>query len=91
MNRNWPLVRDVSGGALPMGRTAALELLAKVEFRPRAAFSRRYYGKAGKGTPPIGKAKASPYGSADVPDRGQGWWGRLARRSSPRTGAENRK
>jgi MoaA/NifB/PqqE/SkfB family radical SAM enzyme len=43
MNRNWPLVQQVSRGALPIPRDAALEMLAKVEFRPRSAFNERYY------------------------------------------------
>jgi MoaA/NifB/PqqE/SkfB family radical SAM enzyme len=43
MNRNWPLVRDVSGGVLPMPRDQALAMLEKVRFRPRSAFNERYY------------------------------------------------
>ena len=43
MNRNWPLVSSVSGGALPMGRAESLAMLEKVRFRPLSAFNRRYF------------------------------------------------
>ena len=43
MNRNWPLIHDLSGGVLPMGRDQALAMLEKVHFRPRSAFNQRLY------------------------------------------------
>jgi MoaA/NifB/PqqE/SkfB family radical SAM enzyme len=43
MNRNWPLMRNLSGGVLPMGRDQAVAMLEQVDFRPRSAFNRRYY------------------------------------------------
>lgn len=43
MNRNWPLIRDASGGALPMSQEQALTIIEKVRFRPRSAFNQLYY------------------------------------------------
>lgn len=44
MNRNWPIVREVSGGELPMPPGRTLSMLERVRFRPRSAFNERYYG-----------------------------------------------
>jgi len=43
VNRNWALIRDVSGGALPMGRQQVLAMLDRVTFRPMSTFNGRYY------------------------------------------------
>lgn len=46
VNRNWPLVRELAGAGLPLGRDRALALLEKVDFRPLSAFNRRYERRA---------------------------------------------
>ncbi|MBE3072827.1 MAG: radical SAM protein [Acidobacteria bacterium] len=43
VNRNWPLVAEVSGGVLPMGRSQSLALLDRVEFGSLSEFNRKYY------------------------------------------------
>ncbi len=43
-NRNWPLVRELSGGVLPMTPPGTSTLLARVSFRPLSAFNQRYEG-----------------------------------------------
>jgi MoaA/NifB/PqqE/SkfB family radical SAM enzyme len=50
VNRNWRLIADHAGGPLPMGRDRALALLGRVEFRPPAAFNRRYLSQPGRGS-----------------------------------------
>ena len=51
MNRNWPLIADASGGALPLRREQSLAMLSKVEFGPLSAFNRRYFNTRGHANP----------------------------------------
>jgi len=43
-NRNWPLVKGLSGGALPMAADRTAAMLERVSFRPLSAFNQRYSG-----------------------------------------------
>jgi hypothetical protein len=43
-NRNWPLVREWSAGALPMTPAQTDAMLDRIDPRPLSAFNQRYYG-----------------------------------------------
>jgi MoaA/NifB/PqqE/SkfB family radical SAM enzyme len=45
INRNWPLVEELSGGKLPMDPSRSNALLERVEFGPLSTFNKLYYRK----------------------------------------------